>query len=124
MSKEQKNLATIIIGAVVTVSLTVLLAPLDRMLDIRGSSFYSLMFFMAMSLGALTTCTGFALLFDKNNLHHGVGIIAEVIMVLITGSLIFSVINLFMSDGDLIIKIMNLLIDSFDISAWFFDKLS
>lgn len=124
MSKEQKNLAVIIIGAVVTICLTVLLAPLDRMLDIRGSSFYSLMFFMAMSLGALTTCTGIALLFDKNNLHHKVGIIAEVIMVLITGSLIFSVINLFMSDGDLIIKIMNLLIDSFDISAWFFDKLS
>lgn len=123
MSKEQKKLAIIIIGAVVTVCLFVLLAPLDRMLNIRGSSFYSLMFFMALCLGALTTCTGLTLLFDKNSAHHGVGIFTEVLMVFITGVLIFSVINLFMSEGDLIIKIMNILIDSFDLSTWFFDKL-
>ncbi|MEG1613512.1 MAG: hypothetical protein RR357_05040 [Clostridia bacterium] len=119
MTRNQRHLAMIVLGAVLSIGLYMLLAPLDHIAHIRESALMSMIFFMALVASFLLFCTGVALRFDKDENHHGIGILAILFMIVATGLLIFCTVDVFVGESQLIIKVMNVLIDSVDFTKIF-----
>jgi hypothetical protein len=105
----------IVVGFVVAFTVFMFLSPLDALLSIRDNPIASMAVLMFMCMGLLLSFAGLAFLFDSDSAKPIVGYLAQFLMLVVTGVLLFCAVNIVIGEGDLIAKVMRILIDTVSI---------